>query len=147
MASDPGEHPESPRLLYPFYLDIDMSMAFSAALTGGVALEEELLDKTGSTSQAVKNLKGNLKLWRAGGFEAGRSATDKDEATIESRLIRRHTVASIFIDLYDELARTGQLLDEPDLAQAPSATSSRSAWAPPSPHFAGSLTNYSDFST
>lgn len=26
-------------LLYPFYLDTDMSMAFAAALTGGVAME------------------------------------------------------------------------------------------------------------
>ena len=30
--------------LYPFYLDGDMSMAFAAALTGGVALEEEQVD-------------------------------------------------------------------------------------------------------
>ena len=32
-------------LLYPFYLDTDMSMAFAAAITGGVSLEEEQIDQ------------------------------------------------------------------------------------------------------
>jgi hypothetical protein len=100
-------------LLYPFYLDTEMSMSFSAALTGGVALEEEQLDRAAEASEAVKNLRGNLRLWRAGGFDAGSERSNRSELASESRLIRHHTVASIFIDLFSELRRTGRLREEP----------------------------------
>ena len=100
-------------LLYPFYLDGDMSMAFAAALAGGVALEEEQVDRSSSTSQAIKVLRGNLRLWRAGGFEAGRDRTEGSDTGTESRFVRRHTEASVFISLYDELRRTGQLKTDP----------------------------------
>lgn len=103
-------------LLYPFYLDTNMSMAFSAALTGGVALEEEHIDRDDQTSQAIRNLRGNLRLWRAGGIDAGRESRETSGGASESKLIRRHTMASIFIDLYDELRRTGRLVENPDLA-------------------------------
>jgi hypothetical protein len=65
---DTEGHETSIDLLYPFYLDADMSMAFAAALTGGVALEEEQVDRSSDTSKAVKAIRGNLRLWRAGGF-------------------------------------------------------------------------------
>lgn len=100
-------------LLYPFYLDADMSMAFAAAMTGGVALEEEQVDRSSDSSQAIRNLRGNLRAWRVGGFEAGREATEGSDSTRESRLVRRHTDASIFISLYDELASRGQLRKDP----------------------------------
>jgi len=100
-------------LLYPFYLHADMSMAFAAAVAGGVALEEEQIDRASDTSKAIKAIRGNLKLWRAGGFEAGREASEESDATSESRLIRRHSDASIFIALYDELRRTQQLKRDP----------------------------------
>jgi hypothetical protein len=100
-------------LLYPFYLDDDMSMAFAAALSGGVALEEEHVDRLSDASQAVKNLRGNLNLWRVGGVGGGRERSEASEAAVESRLIRRHTEASIFIALYDELRRTEQLSLDP----------------------------------
>jgi hypothetical protein len=100
-------------LLYPFYLDADMSMAFAAAITGGVALEEEQVDRSSDTSRAVRNLRGNLRAWRVGGIEAGREATEGSDVTSESRLVRRHTDASIFIALYDELGSRGQLHKDP----------------------------------
>jgi hypothetical protein len=96
-------------LLYPFYLDTDMSMAFAAAITGGVSLEEEQIDRLTDTSRAVKALRGNLKVWRAGEIGGGRESANESGTASESRSIRRHTDASIFITLYDELRRTGSL--------------------------------------
>ena len=120
MSVDASDTTQSVELLYPFYLDIDMSMAFAAALTGGVALEEEQLDRTDQTSKAVRNLRGNLKLLGAlglagasAGVSGGREATQATATTSESRLTRHHTVASIFIDLHDELLRSGRLIEEP----------------------------------
>jgi hypothetical protein len=104
---------ESIELLYPFYLDADMSMAFAAALTGGVALEEEQIDRASDTSEAMKVLRGNLKLWRAGGIDAGRESSEGSEVASESRQIRRHTDASVFIALYDELRRREKLQVNP----------------------------------
>ena len=104
-------------LLYPFYLDADMSMAFAAALTGGVAFEEEQVGRSSDTSSAVKALRGSIKLWRAGGFEAGRESTEASDVASESRLVRRHTDASIFIALHDELRRLGQLRVQPDFEE------------------------------
>lgn len=103
-------------LLYPFYLDDEMSMAFSAALTGGVALEEEQIDRSGQSSQAVKNLRGSLRLWRAGSVGAGTERSNAEDRATESRLIRHHTVASVFIDLLEELRQTGRLKESPDIA-------------------------------
>jgi hypothetical protein len=100
-------------LLYPFYLDVDMSMAFAAALTGGVALEEEQLDRASDTSRAVRNIRGNLNLWRVGGFGAGGEREAESGSTTESRLVLRHTEASIFIALHDELLHRKRLRREP----------------------------------
>lgn len=55
-------------------------------------------------------------MWRAGGFDAGRERRESSELTSESRLVRRHTVASIFIDLYEELRTTGRLMESPEIA-------------------------------
>ena len=112
------EHAQGPiDLLYPFYLDADMSMAFAAALTGGVAFEEEQVGRSSDTSRAVKALRGNIKVWRAGGLEAGRESTEASDVASESRLVRRHTDASIFIALHDELRRLGQLRVQPDFEE------------------------------
>ncbi len=108
----------SPELFYPFYLDTDMSMAFAAALTGGVALEEELVDRSQETSEAIKRLGGKLNLWRAGALEAAKQQAEGAAAGTESRLIRHHTVASIFIDLYQELRQSGRLIEEQNLEHA-----------------------------
>jgi hypothetical protein len=112
--------PEQPlKLLYPYYLDVDMSMAFAAALTGGVALEEQQHDRTNETSKAVKNLRGNLKLLSAfglgAGVEAGRSDADETATRSEYQVTRHHTFASIFIDLYDEMRSSNLLLEEPTM--------------------------------
>jgi hypothetical protein len=100
-------------LLYPFYLDADMSMAFAAVLAGGVSLEQEEMERVTGASQAVRNLRGNLRLWRLGGIDAGTEQKESADATNELRLVRRHTVASIFIDLYDELRRKGRIQESP----------------------------------
>lgn len=117
MAGRQEEDYGSVDLLYPFYLDADMSMAFAAALTGGVAFEEEQVGRSSDTSRAVKALRGNIKVWRAGGFEAGRESTEASDVASESRLIRRHTDASIFIALHDELRRLGLLHVQPDFEE------------------------------
>jgi hypothetical protein len=115
MSDVSTEADRSLDLLYPFYLDTDMSMAFAAALAGGVALEAEQVDRSGATSEAVKNLRGSLRLWRAGGLEAGREESTSSDAASESRLVRRHTAASIFIDLHDELRRAELVRQEPQI--------------------------------
>lgn len=124
MPADRDQQPPSPvELLHPFYLDTDMSMAFAAALAGGVALEREDVAHEAQESEAVRNLRGNLRLFGtlglgAGGFGAqGERATKESElATTESRLIRHHTEASIFIALHDELRRTNRVADGSDVA-------------------------------
>jgi hypothetical protein len=120
VADAPTESPEI-ELLHPFYLDTDMSMAFAAALTGGVALTREEVEQEGQQSQAVKNLRGNLRLFGllgAGlGAEASREKTETDTAATASKFVREHTEASIFISLHDELRRSGRLIEDPDVAK------------------------------
>ena len=101
-------------LLYPFYLDADMSMAFAAALAGGVALESEEVERSEQTSEALRKLRGNL---RAYAVELGgaRGSSESDTAATESRLVRRHTDASVFISLHNELRRAGRLAESPEL--------------------------------
>lgn len=101
-------------LLHPFYLDTDMSMAFAAALSGGVALEREERAADSKESEAVRNLRGNLRVFGALGVGGARKDTDAEAVTSESRLVRQHTEASIFIALHDELRRTGRIVDQPD---------------------------------
>lgn len=96
-------------LLHPFYLDTDMCMAFSAALSGGVALQEEEVAKGGQESEAIRKLRGNLRVFDVIGLGGERGSKDAESSETESRLIRHHTEASIFIALHDELQRTGQL--------------------------------------
>ena len=47
-------------------------MAFAAARTGGVALEEELVQHSTRESAAVRNLRGNLKVLDVVGVGGGR---------------------------------------------------------------------------
>jgi len=98
----------------------DMSMAFAAALAGGVALERE---DEAQESEAVRNLRGNLRLFgtlglSAGGLGAQREPATKESelATTDSRMVRHHTEASIFIALHDELRRTNRIADASDVA-------------------------------
>lgn len=110
--SEPVAAPPPPlALLYPMYLDTDMSMAFAAALGGGVALEMESVEQTGAASNAVRNLRGNLRLFDVLGVGGDRSVTNSDAATSEARMTRRHTEASVFITLYDELRRRGLIVN------------------------------------
>ena len=97
-------------------------MAFAAVLAGGVALASEDVERERQESQAVRNLRGNLRLFGAlglGGATVGlggeREVSESDLATTESRLVRHHTEASIFIALYDELRRTERLIDTLDV--------------------------------
>lgn len=96
-------------LLHPFYLDTDMSMAFAAALTGGVALETEQVATEKQESESLKNLRGNLRIIDLFGVGGERGSKDGEVGATESRLRREHTKASIFIGLYGELQRTGRM--------------------------------------
>jgi len=122
MADAPTESPDI-ELLHPFYLDTDMSMAFAAALAGGVALTREEVEREDQQSQAVKNLRGNLRAFGLlgglllGSGEAGRESTEAETAASASRLVRQHTESSIFIALHDELRRSGRLLEAPDFSK------------------------------
>lgn len=102
-------------LLYPFYLDTDMSMAFAAALAGGVALESEQLARVEDASRAVRSLRSSLRLFGVGGVDAGGSGSVSSGTTTEATLVRRHTAHSVFIDLYEELRSTGRLVAQPKI--------------------------------
>lgn len=99
------------QLVHPFYLDTDMSMAFAAAVSGGVALRSEDTQRNSHESQAVRNIQGNLRAFDVIGAGASRESKHSEGAEIESRFVRQHTEASIFISLHDELKRTGQIRD------------------------------------
>jgi hypothetical protein len=107
--------PPRTELLYPFYLDTDMSMAFAATLAGGVALESEQLARVEEASSAVRSLRGSLGLFGAGGLDGGGARSGTSGRTDESTLVRRHTMHSIFIDLHDELRSSGRLLVHPTI--------------------------------
>jgi hypothetical protein len=96
-------------LLHPFYLDTDMSMAFAAALAGGIAIEQEDVQRGSNSSQAVRNIEGNLRLFGRLGFGGKKESAESSETGTESRLLRQHTEASIFISLYNELRNTGRI--------------------------------------
>lgn len=109
--------PDPVELLHPFYLDTDMSMAFAAALAGGVALEREEVERDTHESEAVRNLRGNLRLFGALGVGTGRESKESDAAAAGSRLVRHHTEAPIFIALYDELRRTRRIAEGNDVTK------------------------------
>ncbi|HWC47905.1 MAG TPA: hypothetical protein VG448_03380 [Solirubrobacterales bacterium] len=96
-------------LIHPFYLDTEMSMAFAAAISGGVALQSEDLQREGHESQAVRNIQGNLRAFDLLGVGAQRGSSEAGSVENESRFIRQHTEASIFIALHDELQRRNQI--------------------------------------
>jgi hypothetical protein len=96
-------------LLHPIYLDTDMSMAFAAALTGGVALEREEVARGDQASEAAKKLQGNLRVFDLIGFGGGAERSERESIGSESRMVRQHTEASLFISLHDELQRGGQI--------------------------------------
>lgn len=96
-------------LLYPFYLDTEMSMAFAAAISGGIALQSEDLERQAHESEALRNIQGNLRAFNLLGVGGQRGSSQSETGETESRFIREHTEASIFIALHDELKRTGQI--------------------------------------
>ena len=110
-TSDPAEIGPNLELWHPIYLDSDMSMAFAAALAGGVALELESVDRDAHVSEAVRNIRGNLRLFDLLGFGADRERRSSDSGATESRMVRHHTESSVFIALYDELRRTGRIAE------------------------------------
>jgi hypothetical protein len=109
MTDPASSDADSVELLHPFYLDTDMSMAFAAALSGGIALQREEVERDNQESQAVRNLRGNLRVFDVLGLGGSRERQEGEETGTESRLIRHHTEASIFIALHDELQRAGQI--------------------------------------
>ncbi len=111
-------HPDAAaRLLYPFYLDTDMSMAFAAALSGGVALESEQTSRTEDSSRAVKSLRGSLRVFGAASFGGSSERASGEGRSDESTLVRKHTTHSIFIALHEELQASGRLVSDPSLSE------------------------------
>jgi hypothetical protein len=104
-----GDNGRAVELLYPFYLDTEMSMAFAAAISGGVALQSEDLERQGHESEALRNIQGNLRAFNLLDIGGRRGSSKSETGETESRFIREHTEASIFIALHDELKRTGQI--------------------------------------
>lgn len=113
MPSAADQPARSIGLLYPFYLDVDMSMAFAAALAGGVAFESEEVARIENASKAIRSLRGSLKLFGAADLGAGGERAVTSGRTDESTLVRRQTAHSIFIDLHEELRSSGRLMEEP----------------------------------
>ena len=111
----------SVELLHPFYLDTDMSMAFAASLAGGVAIKREDVERDTHESEAIRNIRGSLRLFgllgpggASGGVGGEQETTEAERGSTESRLVRHHTEASIFMALHDELQRAGRIGDGAD---------------------------------
>src|ERR1700749_340072 len=107
----PKEEAPPVQLVHPFYLATGMSMAFAAAVSGGVALQREDTRRDSYESEALKNIQGNVRAFDLISLGAGKQAKRAESAESESRYVRQHTEASMFISLYDELKRTGQIRD------------------------------------
>jgi hypothetical protein len=122
MTLQPQDMPAGPdqsaasTLLYPFYLDEDMSMAFAAALAGGVAFESEETARREDASKAVRNLRGSLRLFGVGAINGLAERWTSAGSSTESTLVRRHTAHSIFINLHDEFRSSGRLVVDPAVA-------------------------------
>ncbi len=101
-------------LAYPIYLDTDMCLAFSAALSGGVALELESVEAEEQLSRTARKLKGSIRILDALGVGGERGSETGASERTESRSIRSHTESSIFITLLDELKRTGEVIEDED---------------------------------
>lgn len=112
MPAAPDQSTSS-TLLYPFYLDEDMSMAFAAALAGGVVFESEETARREDASKAVRNLRGSLRLFGAGAIDGLAERSSSAGSSTESTLVRRHTAHSIFINLHDELRSSGRIVVDP----------------------------------
>jgi hypothetical protein len=102
------------QLAYPIYLDTGMCLAFAAALSGGVALESESVEAEEQLSRTARKLKGSIRILDALGVGGERGTEKGASERTESRSIRSHTEASIFITLLDELKRTGEVIEDED---------------------------------
>jgi hypothetical protein len=111
-----GNGHSTTELLYPFYLDTDMSMAFAAALSGGVALESEHTLRLEDASRAVENLRGSLRNLETEPSSVVPDALATNQRSDEATLTRRHSTHSIFIALHDELRASGRLIMSPAFA-------------------------------
>jgi hypothetical protein len=98
-------------LLYPFYLDTDMTMAYAAALAGGVAMKTESVDTGEKQVGKSGELRAGLRLFDILDFGGKGKISKKEAAKSESRIIRHHTEASIFITLFRELTSLGAIAE------------------------------------
>ena len=105
----------STELLYPFYLDTDMTMAFAAALTGGVALKTEDVDSLEKKTEKAAELRAGIRLFDLLDLGTrGKKSRIEKKAKSQSRMVQHHTEASIFITLFNELKRHGSIVP-PDI--------------------------------
>jgi hypothetical protein len=68
-----------------------MSMAFAAAISGGIALQSEDLERQAHESEALRNIQGNLRAFNLLGVGGRRGSSQSETGGTESRFIREHT--------------------------------------------------------
>jgi hypothetical protein len=96
-------------LYYPIYLDTPMMVSFVAALEGGYALENTLKYTNESSGEMVGQLSGEVGLSKiftslaAANIKGSGSLDGKLTKSEESQIILKHTEASLFMRLRDEL--------------------------------------------
>jgi hypothetical protein len=112
--ADAATGDDLPELVHPVYLDVPMAISFLAALEGGVAFEDQSTTKTGTTRAKEREGKGGVRLpgfaaLMGLGFDmSGRLATRAGEETSEEVVaVRRHTEASLFTLLRQQLRESG----------------------------------------
>jgi hypothetical protein len=102
-------------LVHPLYLDVPMMVSFLAALHGeGVAFEGEELARTGSGESHEKGGRGRVGLPGIGsllGFDlSGRfQSVGQEEESRETKVLRKHTEASLFNLLRHRLIGEGRV--------------------------------------
>ena len=103
-------------LYYPIYLDTPMMVSFVAALEGGYALENSLKIINGSSGEMAGQVSGELGLSKI--FTSLAAANIKGSGTLDSKLTKseesqivlKHTEASLFMRLRDELISKDRIL-------------------------------------
>jgi hypothetical protein len=100
-------------LLYPFYLDEEMLMAFAAAITGGVALTSTQTERSTTEAESSKGLEAQARLMSFFSGGGHLSSATNTGSSFEDTAIRQHTTASIFIELNAALKQANRIQVDP----------------------------------
>lgn len=110
------------QLIHPIYLDVAMLVAFAGHLAGGLAMESEITEKLSDRESASRSsklragLSGLMSGFASVTASVGADAGTSRDAEATRRELRKHTEASIAIELYNELLASQGYVMRPETA-------------------------------